>query len=861
MIRLPLLGATLLVSVPMVLAQGQTLQTGFFRVALGGPGTTRLEVDPSGHGQYVDTLWRAVGIDGARWSPDTRTEVTDDGADALTAHIGPLAVAVSQTHDTPPASSAVQVPAGQTLVQPFLPEGDELLSVSVSIPTWATTDSAATLRLRQESPTGPIVAERRLEALVDNARHVLDLSGQGLPGGRWYYLELAEVQGVAGFWVSGGNAEDPDWALRVADQTQPATRATLFYTTASIYQADLSLTLRGPELTMRITPEGDAAVHALMVWPFERDDYDTSNPGTIPFRYLVTEDGRYIPIHQFKRRSVHPVSTSDRLYLSGLRGFDVRFTFPEGASRWDLVMNGEEMRIQTRARAITMAFEPESRWLPDYFPRFTASDERAASLLTEFLYSHGMNFGMGVNPDWAEWESLVFAWQQSFQEEQLKSWIAGGYQMTPEGYLHSWGADPGWPFPFKDDDGDGANDYDTRHFTTDPCFVLGAWRQACWTRDDGFIEQAMPRCRKAMDFMLNDLHGRDGLILAIGPLHTGADGGIGNNYWDIQPFGHLDAFANSYYYASLEAMAELEDWAGEAARAEELRGIRDLCKKRYNEVFWNDAEGRFVGCVDRDGVAHDYGFTFVNLDAMAYGLASEEQARRIHDWMEHGLSSSGEADIYSRWVFAPRANTIHNPGREEKGATMLPWWSWVWGGTAWEDQCQDGGAILYTSFSDIMARVRYRGADDAWQRLSEILDRYAMPDHLSGGSPLSRGERSQGGPGGGPGQVGVEGEFPESGMVPSSFLHAFLGLNARPDGLHIRPNRPTSLGWIGVENARYAGGRLDVRVDASEVALTWTPNTPADAQPLSLHVPVPAPGEGIVFRPWEGTAETANVEQ
>lgn len=34
---------------------------------------------------------------------------------------------------------------------------------------------------------------------------------------------------------------------------------------------------------------------------------------------------------------------------------------------------------------------------------------------------------------------------------------------------------------------------------------------------------------------------------------------IGNNYWDILPFGHLDAYANIVWYASLEAMVQIEE--------------------------------------------------------------------------------------------------------------------------------------------------------------------------------------------------------------------------------------------------------------------------------------------------------------
>jgi hypothetical protein len=415
--------------------------------------------------------------------------------------------------------------------------------------------------------------------------------------------------------------------------------------------------------------------------------------------------------------------------------------------------------------------------------------------------------------------------------------------------VYTWGGQAGWPFPFADADGDGLNDIDTRHFSTNPCFILGAWRHGCWSRDEAFIEAVMPRARRAMEYMLEELDGRSGLIVCPDvPEHSGKDGAYGNNYWDILPFGHLDAFANAYFAGSLEAMADLETWAGDEERAEELLAVRDRCQERYTDVFWNDEAGRFVGCVDVDGVAHDYGFSFVNLDAMAYGLASEEQATRIYDWLESGITSSGEADAYSRWIFAPRANTLHNPARSDEDPELPPWWSGVWHGTAWEDQCQNGGAILYTSWADIQARLWLRGPDDAWQRLMEILERYAMPDHLSGGDPLFLGERPQGGPGGVAGQVGVEGEFPESGMVPSSFVTGFLGMEARSGGLHIQPALPTDLEWARVEGAWYAGGRLDLTAEHGELRLEWTPE---EGDALSLAAAY-EPGQTAIFRPWLG---------
>jgi hypothetical protein len=55
-----------------------------------------------------------------------------------------------------------------------------------------------------------------------------------------------------------------------------------------------------------------------------------------------------------------------------------------------------------------------------------------------------------------------------------------------------------------------------------------------------------------------------------------------------------------------------------ALSPEDLRAHAAEVKQTVNEKFWNPAAGRFVGTIDADGVPRDYGFTFVNLEAIHY---------------------------------------------------------------------------------------------------------------------------------------------------------------------------------------------------------------------------------------------------
>ena len=118
--------------------------------------------------------------------------------------------------------------------------------------------------------------------------------------------------------------------------------------------------------------------------------------------------------------------------------------------------------------------------------------------------------------------------------------------------------------------------------------------------------------------------------------------GIGSNYWDLLPFGGEDALATVYYYDTLRKLAELEslvaahpDWKVASAGAfnpQELLRFAEEVRKHFQERFWNPTTGRF-GTIDLDGNLHDYGFTFLNNEAVVFGLASPEQARSICDWI------------------------------------------------------------------------------------------------------------------------------------------------------------------------------------------------------------------------------------
>ena len=121
--------------------------------------------------------------------------------------------------------------------------------------------------------------------------------------------------------------------------------------------------------------------------------------------------------------------------------------------------------------------------------------------------------------------------------------------------------------------------------------------------------------------------------------------GVGNGYYDLVPFGGRDAYVTVHYYAALLRLAALEqaaqqhpEWGipadGRILSLDELRKMAEDMRQQAGTLLWRPEVGRFAGWQDLAGTFYDYGFTFVNLEAVHYGLATPEQSRSIFEWIK-----------------------------------------------------------------------------------------------------------------------------------------------------------------------------------------------------------------------------------
>ena len=89
-------------------------------------------------------------------------------------------------------------------------------------------------------------------------------------------------------------------------------------------------------------------------------------------------------------------------------------------------------------------------------------------------------------------------------------------------------------------------------------------------------------------------------------------------------------------------------------------------RQQAGMLLWRPEVGRFAGWQDLAGTFYDYGFTFVNLEAVHYGLATPEQARSIFEWLDgkrlvEGDTSTARTSTIGDSARAPRPNAILKP--------------------------------------------------------------------------------------------------------------------------------------------------------------------------------------------------------
>ena len=392
-----------------------------------------------------------------------------------------------------------------------------------------------------------------------------------------------------------------------------------------------------------------------------------------------------------------------------------------------------------------------------------------------------------------------------------------------------------------------------------------------FTGDKKVLSDALNRCRKVAMFMTYNLGGESGLVDLSN--FVGHDGGviadgvsktIASSYWDVLSLSPKSLYAQVLYYQTLNNLAYLE----KAAKAEgitkenptikltdggeieyefteeSLKLLADRVAKKVQQPvdtenktgFFDTEKGRFIEGFNLHGDVVDYGSTIFNNMVVSAGMATPMQGDLVVSWIsgdrvvegDNARGYQGDLDdennlgIYD-YEFAPRTTTVKNS--EQYTAGHAPEAK-----KKYSTSCQDGGAILFTSYYDLMARLESKGVENAYGRLKQIRDWYVKVYEYSeengyGGAQFYRGyyNNEAGIPLQGmnkAGCLGLDSEFLESAIVYSIVPFGFFNLESiGVKNLSVTPNLPKELAFWRMENLMYNGIRYDLEAGQDYVIL------------------------------------------
>ena len=496
-------------------------------------------------------------------------------------------------------------------------------------------------------------------------------------------------------------------------------------------------------------------------------------------------------------------------------------------------------------------------------------------------------YRFGNEPTYFEWVSEKIMW--SGDADYIND-LKGKIQMFPQtstGYMWSWSTYPYWQ----------VSDTYCIHYDGTFRYIAAVYDVIAWENSTDFLSAVdnttaggeygeydaskgrtvLEKAEAAWDYILYQLKGESGIVqLTEQSVYLNADGSqrfdlvkatgqpcwnntglprsAASNYWDNLCFGNYDAYENALFYEAAQAMIGIYGMLG-GEYLEKIPALTTLCetiRENYNKYFWSEETGRYIACVDTEGNKVDYGLTFLNFEALKYGLGGAEEAISVFDWIDGRRIVEGDKrtgfDILSyltimrytgkmraiktfdeTMVLAPVVNTvpINNKENQQTGAV---WWHGPagidpFGSAAYGKHCENGGYIFYPVFYELMARTRYLGAQSTTDRLNQIARVYEfnrlVSDEAASGSTNWL--------------EGLIGEFPESGLVPTVYLYGLLGISAESDGFHVSPAFNRVYETMGVTSTTYGGRAYGVEVsrDGSmtvtcldkeiDMALSYTP--------------------------------------
>jgi len=419
------------------------------------------------------------------------------------------------------------------------------------------------------------------------------------------------------------------------------------------------------------------------------------------------------------------------------------------------------------------------------------------------------------------------------------------------------------------------------HYDQLPRYICAIYQTYMWGRNINFLNAAMPKARAAMYFMLNTMQGNNGLLICSSTdtisgtntnnglsatsnviatsgsaaiLQAICSGGTPSTYMDNVRSGYKDGWINAVFYTALLNMADLEDLALNSTGtgvsvtgsdnitriyppASTYRSLAATLPQTFSTELWEG--NRFAGWKDSSSLLHgggsqSIGYTYVNIEALSRGLGTPWRANMVFDWLDSKtaqptiggayVNTASSTDVYQT-VIAPRTVTARIPDKDFCEWTMTGRYSGTTPNgqpftSTYGNHMQDGGSILFYNYYDVMARLLWRDADDAYTKLTAMLYRCALEPggfYMSNGQSGTTSWRPYNGYGDYYLAVGTSSDYPESGISGLSMLYGFMGVQATKDGLNITPKLPSRMLFAQCADTYFNTTNRTIRIDRGAI--------------------------------------------
>ena len=319
--------------------------------------------------------------------------------------------------------------------------------------------------------------------------------------------------------------------------------------------------------------------------------------------------------------------------------------------------------------------------------------------------------------------------------------------------------------------------------------ILGTHAYLLHSGDLAFVRQNLPSLERMLSYFVRRRNAR-GLFLL--------EGHGAHWYYDAIDTSGVNGYYNAFFYKAAGDLAEMEAAAGRSEKAAEYRAVAEQIKKAFNAVLWKeDAPGgpRYLDWIDAQGKEVAYFCDLCQWPAVAVGIASPEQARKIVATAdariaqlekEHGYR--GFAGLSALWPVPASLNPL-----------------------AWQTfgRYMNGGSLLCQTYWEIVGRAKAGDHEGAARRLKLFARRAAEISWAGDNAADIQGEMKYG-----------DGEPYLADMVvaTAAAIHGVLGITPTWDRLEVTPHLPA--GWPRAEaDVLFKGRRQHVTIDHGKVEI------------------------------------------